>query len=213
MPCAVNISYWVFNFISKYNLVYLSFKVFHNLRRKGTIRVQLFLQLGSPTPEMVQQYYSKPRLNFFKSFFWAVSKFADFYADFESVEKVAEQFMRKSYALKSLLACLTFSTVCKSFRPATFLGELFCYVFNGFEISVNFCGFDTHWFTKIVSFTSTFLKLWSSISYLILTFIQIVNEIWPLVGASDSQSRSRNCPGFDLSILRHSRIWGWSSVK
>ncbi len=29
-----------------------------------------------------------------------------------------------------------------------------------------------------------------------------------VVRASDSQCRSRNCPGFDLSILRHSGIWG-----
>ncbi len=26
--------------------------------------------------------------------------------------------------------------------------------------------------------------------------------------ASDSQYRSRDCPGFDPSILRHSEIWG-----
>ncbi len=29
-----------------------------------------------------------------------------------------------------------------------------------------------------------------------------------VVRASDSQCRSRNCPGFDPSILRHSGIWG-----
>jgi hypothetical protein len=29
-----------------------------------------------------------------------------------------------------------------------------------------------------------------------------------IVIASDSQCRSRNCPGFDTSILRHSEIWG-----
>ncbi len=29
-----------------------------------------------------------------------------------------------------------------------------------------------------------------------------------VVRASDSRCRSRNCPGFDLSILRHSGIWG-----
>ncbi len=29
-----------------------------------------------------------------------------------------------------------------------------------------------------------------------------------VVRASDSQWRSRNCPGFDLSILRNSGIWG-----
>ncbi len=29
-----------------------------------------------------------------------------------------------------------------------------------------------------------------------------------VVTASDSQCRSRNCPGFDPSILRHSGIWG-----
>jgi hypothetical protein len=26
--------------------------------------------------------------------------------------------------------------------------------------------------------------------------------------ASDSQYRSRNCPGFDPSIIRHCEIWG-----
>ena len=29
-----------------------------------------------------------------------------------------------------------------------------------------------------------------------------------VVRESDSQCRSRNCPGFDLSVLRHSGIWG-----
>ncbi len=29
-----------------------------------------------------------------------------------------------------------------------------------------------------------------------------------VVGASNSQCRSRNCPGFDPSMLRHSGIWG-----
>ncbi len=33
-------------------------------------------------------------------------------------------------------------------------------------------------------------------------------DIVAIVRASDSQCRSRNCPGFDPSILRHSGIWG-----
>ncbi len=60
---------------------------------------------------------------------------------------------------------------------------------------------------------------------------RVVDEIWPslwmrssrvcgwhlaelwmrssrVVRASDSQCRSRNCPGFEPSILRHSGIWG-----
>ncbi len=34
-----------------------------------------------------------------------------------------------------------------------------------------------------------------------------------VVRASDSQCRSRNCPGFNPSILQHSRIWGGGSVE
>ncbi len=41
---------------------------------------------------------------------------------------------------------------------------------------------------------------------------EVVMYIWMrhsrMVRASDSQCRSRNCPVFDTSILRHSRIWG-----
>ncbi len=41
---------------------------------------------------------------------------------------------------------------------------------------------------------------------------QIADSHWVkcirLVRASDSQCRSRNCPGFDPRILRHSGIWG-----
>ncbi len=35
-----------------------------------------------------------------------------------------------------------------------------------------------------------------------------ITKIDGLVRASDSQCQSRNCPGYDPSILRHSRFWG-----
>ncbi len=43
------------------------------------------------------------------------------------------------------------------------------------------------------------------------SWVKFVLRGWDLgwvVRASDSQWRSRNCPGFDPSILRHSGIWG-----
>ncbi len=65
--------------------------------------------------------------------------------DFESVETVAKSPCVKSYQRKTeieIIEFFTFITNCKSFRPSTFC-ELFCYVFNGFEISIKFCFFDT----------------------------------------------------------------------
>ncbi len=44
-------------------------------------------------------------------------------------------------------------------------------------------------------------KFWRSYSILWMRFSRVVR-------ASDSQYRSRNCPGFDPSMLRHSEIWG-----
>ncbi len=100
--------------------------------------------------------------------------------------------MRKGYKRKSARV-FDFSHSVHSFRPATFLGELFCYVFNGFEISVNFCGFET---LKQHKLSHSYINK---------------NSGWDLdllVGAFDSQCRSRNCPGFYPSILRRRGIWG-----
>ncbi len=36
---------------------------------------------------------------------------------------------------------------------------------------------------------------------------RVVDEIYRVVRASDSQCQSRNCPGFDPSIFRHSGLW------
>jgi hypothetical protein len=47
-----------------------------------------------------------------------VSKNAEFYADFESVENVAKSLCRK--VIKKKIGVFTFITVCKRFRPITF---------------------------------------------------------------------------------------------
>ncbi len=43
-------------------------------------------------------------------------------------------------------------------------------------------------------------------------FVKLWNDLWMrsslMVRASDCQCRSRNSPGFDSSILRHSWVWG-----
>jgi hypothetical protein len=63
-------------------------------------------------------------------------------------------------------------------------------------------------------------RLFGSVANSRLQFSAIVSQIqecWQIlvwmrssrvVGASDSQCRSRNCPGFDPRILRHSENWG-----
>jgi hypothetical protein len=53
-----------------------------------------------------------------------------------SLKKV-KQLMQKSYQRKSdrKIKFLTFITACKSFWPITFLGELFEFYFNGFDLN------------------------------------------------------------------------------
>ncbi len=55
-------------------------------------------------------------------------------------------------------------------------------------------------------------ELWPSCGWDLADCGWDLAEFWMrsgrVVRASDSQCRSRNCPGFDPSILRHSGIWG-----
>ncbi len=67
------------------------------------------------------------------------------------------------------------------------------------------------WRTKsYFSYMRNDVLLWLNISALFISHCSVT--VWMrssrVVRASDSQCRSRNCPGFDPSILRHSGIWG-----
>jgi hypothetical protein len=53
-----------------------------------------------------------------------------------------------------------------------------------------------------------FSRVWMRFSQSWMRFSQSCMRLSRVVRASDSQCRSRNCPGFDPSILRHSGIWG-----
>jgi hypothetical protein len=43
------------------------------------------------------------------------------------------------------LSIFTFITVCKSFRPSTYLWVIFCASFNGDELSIKFCVLSNFW--------------------------------------------------------------------
>jgi hypothetical protein len=56
------------------------------------------------------------------------------------------------------------------------------------------------------------LAEWMRFSRVSMRFSRVWMRSSRMVSVSDSQCRSRNCPGFDPSILQHSGIWGAADV-
>jgi hypothetical protein len=54
---------------------------------------------------------------------------------------------------------LTVISVCKSFPPVTFLGELFCPFVNRFKLSIEFAFYDTHLFAILALSTNFTAKI------------------------------------------------------
>jgi hypothetical protein len=75
--------------------------------------------------------------------FWY--KKAEFSADFKSIEKLQKMTAKKviNKKMTEKWCFFAFITVCKSFHLVTSIGGLFCTFFNGFEISIKFCVYDT----------------------------------------------------------------------
>ena len=63
------------------------------------------------------------------------------------------------------------------------------------------------WFAHVDVLLTAQAQCRGTIQY-VYTVQQVNMRSSRVVRASDSQCRSRNCPGFDPSILRHSGIWG-----
>ncbi len=97
------------------------------------------------------------------------TKYAEFHADFESVEKDLKKCTQKKLLAKMWRKYALFSTFTHvrqtCFAHNFFVGAFFNNFFNGFEISVTFCVFWQlfGFFQKkfFLGHISTFIKLWS----------------------------------------------------